>query len=116
MADFARMRMEDGTEILFEERSDGLASLRTGAPDVENVAPEIDQLEKIAQAAGQLSASLRQRLSPDELKVEVGVGISGEVGWFFARSAVEGHLKVTMTWRNYESNRPAGGTVEEIGE
>jgi Trypsin-co-occurring domain 1 len=57
------------------------------------------RLEGIAVAAEQVCAALRTRFKPSELQLELGVGLSGEVGWFFAKSAVEGSLKVTLTWK-----------------
>jgi hypothetical protein len=100
MADFARVTLADGTKVLFEDPGADLVSLRTSAPDVDDVEPDVARLETIAHAAGQVSTSLRDRLAPDELTLEIGVGLSGEVGWFFAKSSVEGSLKITVTWKN----------------
>lgn len=107
MADFARVTLDDGTEVLFEEQGADLVSLRGGGATVEDVEQGAARLESIARAAGEVSKSLRQRLAPDELCLEIGVGLSGEVGWFFAKSAVEASLKVTLTWKNLA---PAGPT------
>jgi len=43
---------------------------------------------------------LRERLAPDEIGLEFGVKISGEVGWwFFAKASGEASINVTLTWR-----------------
>jgi Trypsin-co-occurring domain 1 len=43
---------------------------------------------------------LRERLAPEEIALEFGVKISGEVGWwFFAKASGEAAINVTLTWR-----------------
>jgi hypothetical protein len=42
---------------------------------------------------------LRTRLAPDEVDLEFGWKVSGEVNWwFFANSQGEGAIEVTLKW------------------
>ena len=53
----------------------------------------------MAEAAEQVADSLRSRLAPDEVNLEFGLKVSGEVNWwFFAKSPGEGTIKVTLKW------------------
>lgn len=102
MADFVSVKLADGSEVLFQTAESDPVQLRGGG--VEVVAAEgTGRLETIAEAAGELCAALRKRVKPDEVQLEIGVGLSGEVGWFFAKSTVEGSLKVTLSWKGPEA-------------
>ena len=48
------------------------------------------RLEAIGVAAEQVYRSLRDRLQPDAVEMEIAVGLSAEVGWFVAKSAASG--------------------------
>ena len=51
-----------------------------------------ERLQGVAEAAEQVAGSLRSRLAPDEVSLEFGLKVSGEVNWwFFAKSAGRGH-------------------------
>lgn len=108
MSDFVRVNLGDGSVAVFQTVESDLVSERGGRPSVEDVAESSREagarLEAIADATARVSETLRDRLSPDEVSLEIGVGLSGEVGWFFAKSAMEANLKVTLTWKN--SDKP----------
>jgi hypothetical protein len=39
-------------------------------------------------------------LTPDEIKLEFGIKVSGEVNWwFFAKNKAEGTISVSLTWK-----------------
>jgi hypothetical protein len=99
VADFVSVTLEDGTEVLFQSAESDLVRTHGGRPHVVAVETTASRLEAIAKAAQQLCESLRQELAPEELQLEIGVGLSGEVGWFFAKSSLEGSMKVTLTWK-----------------
>ena len=43
---------------------------------------------------------MRERLEPEEIELEFGVKVSGEVGWWFiAKASGEASINVTLTWR-----------------
>lgn len=136
MADFVRVPLDDNTEVLFEEqstepvlglsaglvsgrstepvseRSAGLVSGKSTTSQIKDLASDAARVDTIAQAAGEMSRSLREKLSPDELSLEIGIGLSGEVGWFFAKSAVDASVKVTLTWKNLGAAQPTEPTTK----
>jgi hypothetical protein len=57
------------------------------------------RLQSVAAAAEQVAGSLRSRLQPEEISLEFGLKVSGEVNWwFFAKNQAEGTIKVTLKW------------------
>ena len=43
---------------------------------------------------------MRSSLAADELALELGVKVAGELNaWFFARNQAEAMIKVTATWK-----------------
>ena len=111
MADFVAVPVETGgpgagTEgaprsvVLFEAAESDLVALHGGAPEVRGMAGSAaGRLEAIADAAEEVYRSVRDRLGPDKVEMEIAVGLSGEVGWFVAKSSVSGGLKLTLTWQ-----------------
>ena len=98
VADFLRVTL-DGTEVLIQSAESDLVRLHGGEPEVRTVEAAGEQLQTIAVVAERVATKLREKLAPDELQLEVGVGLSGEVGWFFAKSHAEATLNVTLTWK-----------------
>lgn len=87
--------LDDGTIVHFEEaRSE---PSRGGPKQSADVA--VQSLGEIAQAATKLNETLKEKLQPDVLTLEIAIGLSAEVGWFFARSTAEGNLKLTLQWK-----------------
>lgn len=65
------------------------------------------RLEAIGQAAERVYESLRERLGPDSIEMEIGVGLSAEVGWFVAKSSAEGSLTLKFTWDLSDEPQPS---------
>ena len=55
---------------------------------------------------------MRERLAPEEIELEFGVKISGEVGWwFFAKASGEASINVTLTWgKSAEASTGSSGS------
>ena len=99
MAEFVRFTLDDGSQVLFESAESDLVALRGGPPEVRDGGKLTARLQGVADAAEQVAGSLRSRLAPDEVSLEFGLKVSGEVNWwFFAKSAGEGTIKVTLRW------------------
>jgi Trypsin-co-occurring domain 1 len=110
MADFVKYELDDGSEVYFESAEASLVSLRGGDAEVVDAGKLGDRLSHIAAAADQVSKGLRERLKPEEIELEFGVKISGEVGWwFFAKATGEASLNVTLTWRKPVEAPPGTG-------
>ncbi len=53
---------------------------------------------------------------PDQVSLEFGLKVSGEVNWwFFAKSQAEGTIRVTLTWAEGQAAVPAA-TDEDIAD
>ena len=100
MADLVEYELDDGSTVLFESAEANLVSLHGGDPDVKEGGPLADRLSSIAKTAGQVAAAMREKVGPDELALELGVKVAGEVNaWFFARQQAEATIKITLTWK-----------------
>jgi hypothetical protein len=102
MADLVSYTMEDGTNVLFETAEADLVSLHRGTAHLteKDGGPLAERLAGIAKAAQRIAATMKNALEPDELSVELGIKVAGELNaWFFAKNQAEATIKVTGTWR-----------------
>ncbi len=104
VAQFVRYVLEDGSEVFFESAdADDLVRQHGGGATPADGGQLQGRLEAIAAAAEEVSSSLRSRLQPEEVTLEFGVKVSGEVNWwFFAKNQGEATIKVTLKWSSYE--------------
>lgn len=99
MADFVTVVLDDGTEVVFQSAESDLVRPHGGPPMVERYEAAMDALGRMAHATHRVCRSFAERMRPDELQLEIGVGLSGEVGWFFAKSEAEATMTLTLTWK-----------------
>ncbi len=100
MAEFVKFALADGSEVFFESAESDLVALHSSTPEVTDGGRLHARLESVAEAASEVAGSLRSRLTPDEVALEFGLKISGEVNWwFFAKHQAEGTINVKLTWR-----------------
>ena len=122
MSEFVRFTLDDGSEVMFESAESDLVALRGGPPDIRDGGRLTERLHAVAEAAEQIAGSLRSRLSPDEVDLEFGLKVSGEVNWwFFAKAQGEGTIKVTLKWagnRTMDASaaRPEAGPARLPGD
>lgn len=116
MADFVRYELEDGSQVFFESAEGSLVSLRGDSVEVVDAGKLGDRLRHIAAAADEVSRGLRERLAPEEIELEFGVKVSGEVSWwFFAKASGEASINVTLTWRKpTEAESPIHSIHDEM--
>lgn len=100
MADLVRYELSDGSEVFFESADSAFVSARGGfGPEIAEGGPLEGRLQAIATAAEQVASSLRSRLTPDEVTLQFGVTVGGEMSWwFFAKNAAEATITVTLKW------------------
>jgi len=99
MADFVKFELDDGSEVIFESAESSFVEQYGGEAKTTDAGRLQTRLSGVAEAAEVVSASLREKLNPDQVTLEFGLKVSGEVNWwFFARNQAEGSIKVTMTW------------------
>jgi hypothetical protein len=58
-------------------------------------------------AAAALGTFTHMDVKPDEVKITFGIKLDAEAGALIARTGVEGHLDVSLTWRRDEHAPPA---------
>jgi hypothetical protein len=106
MAEFVKFALDDGSEVFFESAESDLVALHSGEVDVTDGGRLQVRMESVANAASQVAESLRSRLTPDEVALEFGLKVSGEVNWwFFAKNQAEGTINVTLTWKGRGDDR-----------
>lgn len=98
MTDFVRYTLEDGSEVVFESAESGLVELHGGSAEPPEGGRLQERLERASWAAAEVAEGLRSRLTPDEVELKFGLKVSGEAGWFFAKSRAEGTIEVTLRW------------------
>jgi hypothetical protein len=107
VADFVTVVLDDGTEVVFQTAESDLVKPHGGPPLIDRYEAATEALGAMAHATQRVVRSFAEKMKPDELALEVGVGLSGEVGWFFAKSELEATLKLTITWKGSESGAPS---------
>ena len=111
VTEFVRFTLADGSAVLFEAAESELVRVHGGQPEVREGGRLSERLHGVAEAAEQIAGQLRSRLAPDEVSLEFGLKVSGEVNWwFFAKSAGEGTIKVTLKWAGSTAAAAAPGT------
>ena len=63
-----------------------------------NFEDSLDTIEEVANAVQKKVNSSSSK--PAEIKVEFGLKFSAEAGAIIAKTAVEAHIKLTLTWKN----------------
>ncbi|TDD93515.1 CU044_2847 family protein [Actinomadura rubrisoli] len=108
-----RYNLEDGSEVVFETTEHSLVSQRGGQPKTVDGGELEQRIAPIAQTAEAISRGLREKLSPDEIELSLGVKVSGKVNWWFiASSAGEAAITVTLRWNASSGGaEPAAGTT-----
>jgi hypothetical protein len=115
MAEFVRFTLDDGSQVLFESAESDLVALHGGAPEVRDGGKLTARLQGVAEAAEEVSGSLRARLVPDEVSLEFGLQVSGGVNWFFAKAQGLGSIKVTLKWAGNAASAAAPRTGQAPG-
>jgi Trypsin-co-occurring domain 1 len=73
-------------------------------------------LAHIRKAASIALANFRDaELRPDEVQIEFGVALNAQAGAVIARTGVDGHLKVQLTWRRTDAAGPTEETETRGG-
>jgi NTP-dependent ternary system trypsin peptidase co-occuring protein len=74
-------------------------------------------LAHVRQAASIALSNFRDMdVRPDEVQVDFGVKLNAQAGAVIAKTGVDGHLKITLTWRRTEDPAPAKPEEDENGQ
>lgn len=101
----------DGDVVLVEVDSDGpeISPVSRAGEVITSAAASFDgALAQVRKAASKAVASFRDMdVRPDEVQVEFGVKLNAQAGAVIAKTGVDGHLKVKLTWqRGDATTRP----------
>lgn len=114
MAEFVRFTLDDGSVVIFESAESDLVAQHGGTPEVRDGGRLTARLHGVAEAAEQVAGSLRARLVPDEVCLEFGLKVSGEMNWwFFAKAATEGTIKVILKWSGTATESALAAEAED---
>jgi hypothetical protein len=94
----------DGEDtVLVEVDSDGpeISPVSRTGDVIRSAATSFDgALMQVRKAASKAVASFRDmEVRPDEVQVEFGVKLNAQAGAVIAKTGVDGHLKVKLTWQ-----------------
>ncbi|GGY05719.1 CU044_2847 family protein [Streptomyces hiroshimensis] len=101
MTDLIRFTLSHGPGVVVEtdEVSGGLSQVGRRSDGVLDAATGFtDRLADIQQAVAEALVQLRDSLGPDDIQVSFGVKFTAEAGAVIAKTAVEGHLAIDLTW------------------
>jgi len=117
MAEFVQFTLDDGAVVMFESAESDLVSLRGGEPDVAEGGMLTSRLRAVAQAAEEVATTLRSSLTPDEVCLQFGLKVSGEVNWwFFAKAQSEGTISVSLKWAADSAGKSEGKSTGKPGQ
>jgi hypothetical protein len=108
MDGLVEFKTDDGAVVVVEAVDDGSGSrlVTRGDGTVQATRTFEGALEGVRAAAGSALRVFRDgSLSPDSVEIEFGVKLTAEAGALIAKSAVEGHLVVKLSWTPGESGR-----------
>jgi hypothetical protein len=100
--------------VLVEVEADGpeISPVSRGGDVIRSAATSLDDaLRQVRKAASTALANFREMdVRPDEVQVEFGVKLTAQAGAVIAKTGVEGHLKIKLTW----TRDLAAGREEEV--
>ena len=109
MTELVRFDLDDGGSVLIEvgDREAGVRRVSRTGEVVKSAAESFGTaLAGVRDAA---ATALRQFRTmdarPDEIQIEFGVRLNAQAGAVIARTGVDGHLKVKLTWQRSRTQR-----------
>ncbi|MEU7141618.1 CU044_2847 family protein [Nocardia sp. NPDC046473] len=102
MSELIRYALEDGSHVLIAaQTAEGVNLTSRAGKTVDAVATSLAAaLSSVRQAAAETVRGFRDAVDgPENIEIEFGVTLSAEAGAIIARTGMEGHLKVTLTWQ-----------------
>ncbi|MGC5334486.1 CU044_2847 family protein [Micromonospora sp. DT62] len=106
-----RVRTEDGDEVVFEidRREAGFGEAGLGDEIIEARKRFEAGLREINVAAQKALTTFRGAVHrPDDIEIEFGVNFTAQAGAVFAKTGVDAHLTVKLSW----SGAPRGEAAE----
>ncbi|MFC7380765.1 CU044_2847 family protein [Sphaerisporangium rhizosphaerae] len=101
MSELMRMPLADGGQVVVEI-ADNEPAVRRASRTGDKIEAAVDSLQSALQPireAAEAALDTFRKSGPDEVEIELGVKLNAEAGAVIAKSALEGHLTVKLTWR-----------------
>ncbi|MFE9747267.1 CU044_2847 family protein [Saccharothrix saharensis] len=102
MPELISFSLPDDDVVLVEVEADGpeISPVSRGGDVIRSAATSLDDaLRHVRKAASTALANFREMdVRPDEVQVEFGVKLTAQAGAVIAKTGVEGHLKIKLTW------------------
>lgn len=98
--------LDDGSQMYVETAEDTasgqrVSKSREGIEEAEKGFSEA--IAHIKPAAEKVLQAFREMNSPNEIRLEFGIKLSGKVGAIFVSADSEATFKISLTWRNQDS-------------
>jgi len=106
MTDLLRFEMDDGGSVVVAITGEpGVARASKTGDSIRKAAVSLeDALGSVRDAGASALRKFREVADPPhEIAIEFGVEFTAEAGAVIARSALAGHLQVTLTWQRPDS-------------
>ncbi|SDC50775.1 CU044_2847 family protein [Streptomyces prasinopilosus] len=106
MTEYIKFDLEDGGQVLVQPAAGSGVQLTSRTGDAVNRASAAfgSALAGVRKAANEALAEFRRMAEgPESIEIEFGVVLNAESGAVIAKTGMEGHLKVTLSWRRTES-------------
>ncbi|MEV8440582.1 CU044_2847 family protein [Actinosynnema sp. NPDC051121] len=114
MPELISFALPDDDAVLVEVEADGpeISPVSRSGDVIRSAATSLDDaLRHVRKAASTALANFREMdVRPDEVQVEFGVKLTAQAGAVIAKTGVEGHLKIKLTW----TRDLAPGREEEV--
>ncbi|MFC4529451.1 CU044_2847 family protein [Sphaerisporangium dianthi] len=101
MSELMRVPLAGGGQVVVEV-SENEPGVRRASRTGDTIDAAVDSLQHALQPireAAEAALETFRKSGPDEVEIELGVKLNAEAGAVIAKSSVEGHLNVKLTWR-----------------
>ncbi len=99
MTELVKFSADDSALIVEVDENDfGMDRVARGSDGVIDASKRLDAAMATVEPSIRTIAKTLASLAPDSHEIEFGIKLNGEVGAFVAKSSLEGHFTVRMTW------------------
>jgi hypothetical protein len=102
MSELVRLDLEQGGSAIVEVEETFGVERATLEDEVVKAGKRLNAALAAIRPTAQAISEALGALAPDEQQVQFGMKLNGEAGLLIARTAVEGHFHVTLTWRKQQ--------------
>lgn len=95
-----RYQVGDGSSVLVEVGEDtyGVEAVSRTSDGVVEAGQRLESALASVRDAARATLDTLTKLSPETVEVEFGIKLAGEAGALIAKTSMEGHFKVRLSW------------------